>query len=66
MITGWGGTQRLPRLVGKARALQVFLTAEKLHVGEALRIGLIDDVADDPIRAALQHIVRARNPTSAT
>ena len=66
LITGWGGTQRLPRLVGKARALQMFLTAEKLHAGEALRIGLIDAVADDPIREALQQIVRARNAASAT
>jgi enoyl-CoA hydratase/carnithine racemase len=32
LITGWGGTQRLPRLVGKARALQTFLAAEKLLV----------------------------------
>ena len=66
LITGWGGTQRLPRLVGKARALQMFLTAEKLHSKEALQIGLIDAVADDPICEALQHIAGAGNPGSAT
>ena len=49
LITGWGGTQRLPRLVGKARALQLFVAAEKLGAQEALRIGLVDAVAEDPV-----------------
>lgn len=54
LMTGWGGTQRLPRLVGKARALQMFVAAEKLHAAEALRIGLIDAVAEDPVAEALK------------
>jgi len=54
LITGWGGTQRLPRLVGKARALQMFLAAEKLHARDALRCGLIDAIAEDPLIAVLQ------------
>jgi enoyl-CoA hydratase len=53
LITGWGGTQRLPRLVGKARALQMFLAAEKLHAPRALQIGLVDAIAEDPVAAAL-------------
>ena len=53
LITGWGGTQRLPRLVGKARAIQMFLAAEKLHARDALRCGLADAIADDPLTAAL-------------
>jgi enoyl-CoA hydratase len=53
LITGWGGTQRLPRLVGKGRALQMFLAAEKIHAIQALKIGLADAVADDPLAAAL-------------
>ena len=53
LITGWGGTQRLPRLVGKARALQMFLAAEKLHARRALAIGLVDAVAEDPLDYAL-------------
>jgi len=49
LVTGWGGTQRLPRLVGKARALQLLVCAEKLHATEAHRIGLADHVVDDPV-----------------
>ncbi|HZU22832.1 MAG TPA: enoyl-CoA hydratase/isomerase family protein [Terriglobales bacterium] len=54
LITGWGGTQRLPRLVGKARALQMFCAAEKLDAGEALRIGLVNEIADDPVATAVK------------
>jgi enoyl-CoA hydratase/carnithine racemase len=54
LITGWGGTQRLPRLIGKARALQMFLAAEKVHAPQALQIRLVDAIADDPMLAALQ------------
>jgi len=53
LITGWGGTQRLPRLIGKARALQMFLAAEKVHATRALQIGLVDAIADDPVTSAL-------------
>ena len=49
LITGWGGTQRLPRLVSKARAVQMFVAAEKLAALEALRIGLVDALAEDPV-----------------
>jgi enoyl-CoA hydratase/carnithine racemase len=54
LITGWGGTQHLPRLVGKARALQMFLAAEKLHAHQALQAGLVDAIVDDPLAAALE------------
>ena len=53
LITGWGGTQRLPRLIGKARALQMFLAAEKVHAPRALQISLVDAIAQDPVAAAL-------------
>ena len=56
IITGWGGTQRLPRLIGEAAALEMFLTARKVDAREALRIGLINRVADDPLAAALENI----------
>ena len=51
LITGWGGTQRLPRLIGKARALQMFLAAEKVHAPRALEMGLVDAVVEDPLVA---------------
>jgi enoyl-CoA hydratase len=53
LITGWGGTQRLPRIVGKARALKMFVAAEKLHAREALGFGLVESIAEDPLSAAL-------------
>jgi enoyl-CoA hydratase len=49
LMTGWGGTQRLPGLIGKGRAMQMFLAAEKLHASEALRTGLVHFVSDDPV-----------------
>ena len=57
LITGWGGTQRLPRLVGKARALQMFLAAEKLHAPQALQAGLVDAIVEDPLAAALERVL---------
>lgn len=54
VITGWGGTQRLPRLTGKTRALQMFLLAEMVKAETALRIGLVNTVAADPISAAFK------------
>jgi enoyl-CoA hydratase len=53
LMTGWGGTQRLPRLIGKARAMQMFVLAEMVHAEEAKRIGLVDEVLDDPLAGSL-------------
>jgi enoyl-CoA hydratase len=53
LITGWGGTQRLPRLIGKGRALEMFAAAEKVTAAQALRIGLVDAIADDPVAEAV-------------
>ena len=55
LITGWGGTQRLPRLIGKAKALEMFVAAEKIHASEALRIGLVDGLSADPVDAAIRY-----------
>ena len=56
LITGWGGTQRLPRLVGKGTALRMFVAAEKITASHGLRIGLIDAVADDPVQYCVNEL----------
>ena len=56
LITGWGGTQRLPRLIGKARALELFVTAEKIDATAALRFGLVDAVVEDPVAEAVRRL----------
>ena len=56
LVTGWGGTQRLPRLIGKSRALELFIAAEKISAARALEIGLVDAVADDPVAEALRQL----------
>jgi enoyl-CoA hydratase/carnithine racemase len=53
VMTGWGGTQRLPRLIGKSRAMQMFLLAEMVNADEALRMGLVDKIDQDPVISAL-------------
>ena len=53
IITGWGGTQRLPRVIGEARALEFFITAQNLTSKEALDIGLVSRVGDPVIDCAL-------------
>jgi enoyl-CoA hydratase/carnithine racemase len=49
IITGWSGTQLLPRLVGKKMAIEMFLTAKRIDSKEALRIGLIDEITENPL-----------------
>lgn len=53
IITGWGGTQRLPRLIGQAAAFEMFFTAAAIDAEKALRIGLIDEVNTNPLTNAL-------------
>ena len=56
LITGWGGTQRLPRLAGKAKALEIFVAADKVQARDAMRYGLVDAVAQNPVAEAVRQI----------
>ena len=54
LIPGYGGTQRLPRLIGEARALEMIMTGRAVKPEEAERIGLVNKVIEgDPIEQAL-------------
>jgi enoyl-CoA hydratase len=54
IMTGWGGTQRLTRLIGEAAALEMFLTVKRIAADEALKIGLIDGISTNPLESALE------------
>jgi enoyl-CoA hydratase/carnithine racemase len=60
LLTGWGGTQRLPRLIGKAQALQMLLTGERVPATQALTLGLVDELvsSEDLIDAAARRAER--------
>ncbi|WP_227762261.1 enoyl-CoA hydratase-related protein [Zhaonella formicivorans] len=46
ITTGWGGTQRLPRLIGKTRALEMLLTGDPISPENALNYGLVNKVVE--------------------
>jgi enoyl-CoA hydratase len=64
LLPGYGGTQRLPRLIGRGRALQLILTGQSIDAAEALRLGVVNavvpgdvlmDTARDMARAMLKN-----------
>ncbi len=65
IITGWGGTQRLARLIGKTQALELFLTARRVESVEALQMGLVSRVFDPVLICALQLVASVRQKNAA-
>ena len=57
LIPGYGGSQRLPRLVGQGAALRMLLTGGMVDAAEAWRIGLVDEVVHGDSEALLQRAV---------
>ena len=62
IITGWGGTQRLPRLIGTTRALEMFCTARRVGAREAYEIGLVSKIGEPVLDCAVE--IAARRLTS--
>jgi len=59
LIPGYGGSQRLPRLVGKGAGLKLILTGEMIVAAEALRIGLVEEVvAPDQLMPRAEQIAK--------
>lgn len=66
IITGWGGTQRLPRIIGRARALEFFATARRYSSVEALEMGLVSCVSDPVIDCAVEYANAAQAASSSS
>ena len=59
LIPGYGGTQRLPKLVGEARALELTLTGRFAKADEALKIGLINQIAEESALDAAKEMMKS-------
>ncbi len=65
LVTGWGGTQRLPRLIGRARAMEIFATGRTIGADEALSLGLVREVAGaDQVLFRAMEVARGSPPSS--
>jgi enoyl-CoA hydratase len=60
IITGWGGTQRLPRLIGRSIALEILTTGRRFSAEEALAVGLIREiVSPEEVTSAAMRLLRS-------
>jgi enoyl-CoA hydratase len=57
-LPGWGGTQRLPRLVGRGIAAELILTGDRIGADRAYELGLVNHVVADPLAAAVEMATR--------
>jgi enoyl-CoA hydratase/carnithine racemase len=69
LIPGGGGTQRLPRVVGLGRALDMMLSGDRVDAEQAMAMGLVSRLCDDPVSLltqaqALASRIAARPPTA--
>ena len=46
ILTGWGGTQRLRRLIGRARAMEMFIAGRKMSADESLAVGILSQIVE--------------------
>jgi enoyl-CoA hydratase len=59
IIPGGGGTQRLPRLIGRGKALEVILTGKRSEAQEAVRLGLVEQVVlHEQLTAAVEDLAQ--------
>ncbi|MBX3737629.1 MAG: enoyl-CoA hydratase/isomerase family protein [Candidatus Didemnitutus sp.] len=67
ILPAWGGSVRLPRLIGLPQALGIILTGKQLVAQQALKVGMIDDVAHPEylVAAARQQLAKGKRPTPA-
>jgi len=67
ILPAWGGSVRLPRLIGLPQALGIILTGKQLVAQQALKVGMIDDVAHPEylVAAARQQLTKGKRPTPA-
>lgn len=63
VVPGAGGTQRLPRLIGLSSALSLIAEGRVIGAEEAQKLGIVDELAPDPVAAALSFALPQRPPT---